>query len=696
MNIPTWYDSERLARAALGPEDAPSMPGKLLVILSGGGRCDLLKAIVDTWGRSLALVVIMDADCVLPTDWKQTVSSVNLNIHFYNFDDNPNNSDDSHHLFHFIDHFIFGNFEWYLFVPFDTYVNIWRLQRLLGNFRSFDDHLFGGKVYGKQNSSYCLTGPGFVISQSLFDSIINRKQTCYSATAASSILSNIENCLVERLNLKCSNQLSKRVNYFRFNHSNYFFQGKDFFEDFHLLSSVSNFAVLDDFEHYSTIHPVKSVYTFNKLHHYYTELEYNRTQRVLKNLKTSVHYTFSKLKNMDNSKYSYPNLSPGQYPPYETYPQNIYEMQTWTYFDSMSFYKDEMIEPQKPLWLYNYHSIELNNILLEAVRLANINYPSPLVFHKLLNGYMKHDGQKGNTYIVDIQLKEQYNPFVIIQRRFSFLRPLSLHYEILPSKNSINEAVNLVVPVTKVNDRLGEFLKMYEQVALISGQRTHLVLVTYTESDQKYCKSKISYYTKKYPSSRFTIVQGEGDFARAKALDKGISVLDNNDLIFISDVDMEFDEQFLERCRLNTIQGQQVYYPEVFKMYNMKYVYKAGMKPGYLGIMRKNGHWCHYGYGMLCLYRSDYIAVGGLDTSFVGWGGEDVEFYEKILRHKYKVLRAPDPALIHKWHPKHCHKQEGSKQSSCLSSQSEVLADRRELAQYVYELEKNNTHIFCI
>ncbi len=54
------------------------------------------------------------------------------------------------------------------------------------------------------------------------------------------------------------------------------------------------------------------------------------------------------------------------------------------------------------------------------------------------------------------------------------------------------------------------------------------------------------------------------------------------------------------------------------------------------------------------------------------------------------MLRAPDTGLSHRWHDKSCPKSLTPKQHKhCLSSQQENLADRKELARYIYDLGVN-------
>ena len=468
-------------------------------------------------------------------------------------------------------------------------------------------------------------------------------------------------------------------------------QIKDFNED--LITRDEKISSLRFLNRYVTISPIKSSYAFYSLHYYFTQLEYNETVYVLKDIHRNVKRLLSKMA-QTNPKKSSPvpgHLPSNEYPLYETAPSSMNELQTWIYFDSVHMYRDRDIDPkQNHFFMKN----EIDTALLEAVRLANNEYHTPLSYHKVINGYLRHS-QNGAQYILDIEFKEVYNPYVTLQRRFSLLRPFHSSFVKLPSKNLANEVINFIVPISRVGKRLDEFFHMYEQLIPLSQNHLHLVLVVYSKDDMTKCEELISKYHRLYPSSQFSIVQGKGNFARAKALDTGTSMLNDGDLIFFCDVDMDVSPGFLRRCRQNTVRNKQVYYPEVFKMYNMKYVYKLSRTPPNLPIQRKHGHWGYYSYGMLCMYKGDYTKIGGLDTSYYGWGREDLEFHQRILEYGYDILRSPDPGLVHRWHAKICNPN-GKWKGDCVSSQTEVLADRKELGRYVLELEKNSSHLFCI
>jgi hypothetical protein len=55
------------------------------------------------------------------------------------------------------------------------------------------------------------------------------------------------------------------------------------------------------------------------------------------------------------------------------------------------------------------------------------------------------------------------------------------------------------------------------------------------------------------------------------------------------------------------------------------------------------------GGGSVGIHRSTYSGIGGFDEGFVGWGGEDLEFWDRCLTRKtYRYAFLP---IVHLWHP---------------------------------------------
>ena len=372
---------------------------------------------------------------------------------------------------------------------------------------------------------------------------------------------------------------------------------------------------------------------------------------------------------------------------------NHYQAQTWKYFDVHNIYIDDAIEPLKQVGLYKYYSRELKKAAQDAtIEVNNKYFPSKMKFRSLQNGYVKHDPLVGNEYIIDAHYTNLNEPGHSVTERVRIVRPLQTAFRVKPSKSDVSEKVHVVVPISGVTERCFEFLDMYVRI-LRAKELVHLVLVVFGDDDIKAIREKSEDIVRKHSKADITIVQGQGNFSRARALHQGISTLKDTDLAFLCDVDMQVDKSFFNRCRRNTIHQHLIYYPEVFKMYNPKFSGLA--KKRQKKLIRQKGHWGNYAFGMLCIYKSDYNRIGGLNTKMMGWGGEDVDFFEKALRSRIEILRAPDIGLIHRWHPRQCSPKTmtDSNYAQCLSSRSEILGDRRELAQYIYLLQEKNPEL---
>lgn len=455
-----------------------------------------------------------------------------------------------------------------------------------------------------------------------------------------------------------------------------------------------------------TLSPITSDNHMYMVHYYYTLLEYTDTSLKTEKLRGTIQQLCQQLPKdlqravgdgecptgqsdfqpaaKQNSKYTTPTI------PSHFRPQTRFQVLGWNYFDALALYEDESLNPRSQLKTYKYNLLELQRALLEAVKVANKRHPVKIKFKQLLNGYVRHNSLVGSEYIIDAEFVEVRNPKRHISKRVHLVRPLTPYYTVQATKTDASEMVHFVVPLSGVTSRFDDFMQMYEQSCLSNDENTHLVLAVFGESDVQFVQRTVSTYTDRYPDARITVLPGEGEFSRAKALDLGLSSLQDDDLAFLCDVDIHVDVGFLPRCRRNAIQGKRVYYPEVFKLYNMDYVYRSKHKPRIPTIIREHGHWGHYAFGMACIYKSDYKSTGGFDVSLMGWGGEDVELYEKVLKTDLEVFRAPDVGLIHQWHSKNCAGHTSLKQyEQCMMSKAEVLADRRELARYIFDLEES-------
>jgi GT2 family glycosyltransferase len=84
--------------------------------------------------------------------------------------------------------------------------------------------------------------------------------------------------------------------------------------------------------------------------------------------------------------------------------------------------------------------------------------------------------------------------------------------------------------------------------------------------------------------------------------------------------------------------------------------------------------------GSLAVDRETFFAIGGFDEAFVGWGGEDNEFWERAQSRKvwpYGYL-----PLIHLWHEAQPEKPDQGRSTATLHEERSAIpvsARRREL-----------------
>ena len=324
----------------------------------------------------------------------------------------------------------------------------------------------------------------------------------------------------------------------------------------------------------------------------------------------------------------------------------------------------------------------------EAVQALTKIYNTPFTLVEVLNSYVRYRSQIGHEYILDLLV--QTNSKQVEQRRVSLRRPEVSELVLVEdtSPKVLRRPINFVVPAHNVVTRLKEFLHAYEAACLKEDGNCKLHIVMYDSNEIQTVTEYLEQIKNRHPIFQYYIVKGSGVFNRGVARDFGLSSLQEDDLVSMVDVDINFDKEFLGRCRQNTIQGKRVYFPMVFKYYNMEFVHPNHPPRPRYAKTTAHGYWCRLGYGVACLYKSDYSKLGGFDLKFKGWGGEDTDIYERFLR-SFEVFRAPDPGLVHQFHFSSCSGLTGDKCKNCIGSRNDGLAGKVELADYVYRIKYN-------
>lgn len=201
-----------------------------------------------------------------------------------------------------------------------------------------------------------------------------------------------------------------------------------------------------------------------------------------------------------------------------------------------------------------------------------------------------------------------------------------------------------------------------------------------------------------YTGADINVVILEESFARGRALQFGAESLQDDDLMFFIDVDMAFNGKTLLRIRQNTIRNTTIYFPIVYSLYDPKKFHKHYDGSDYrlfdkeLLLNEDNGSWRQYGFGIVSLYKSDFVKLRGFNTTIKGWGMEDVAFFDAAVKSDMQTVRSVDPGLVHIYHPAECVGEtlDALQKKMCRGSQASTFGSLKDLQEYYLEMRRRN------
>ena len=411
------------------------------------------------------------------------------------------------------------------------------------------------------------------------------------------------------------------------------------------------------------VHPVKYPKYMYRLHCYYKELEYNASMAQARSLAEHIkgahpfipshlRSAFEPGKELEASPPpTDTSPSPSLSPPVQEgnvvirpryVPKNKFEINYWQYFNQTRLMTIMHESPARGI--IGGVREEARYALTKAIYMANQGLPQSqrYIFDKLENGYHRVDPMRGSEFILDFVFRRSSDRNTRIRKRISILR--AYHESIVPIDNpEMLPTVNFITVLSGLGTRLEHFLEKYEKNVLQLGQDATLTIVLFDSPDASKVRLMVQQYISRYQSAKMYVIDAPGDFARGNGLHRGTERFQDNELMFLVDVDLDISTDYLQRCRLNTIRGKQVYFPVFFKLYMPDFVNKWHRGNSTMVVARHSGHWAHYSYGMVCIYASDYRHVGGFNLNMQGWGEEDVDLFNRVVNHNLEAFRAPDP-----------------------------------------------------
>ena len=429
-----------------------------------------------------------------------------------------------------------------------------------------------------------------------------------------------------------------------------------------------------------TIHPVTNSEQIVSIHRLVSEMHVNGLLNEVKSVVADVitmdeQFVQLKLKAPCNRKWLWYNSS-------NVNPKTRHELVTWDYSDSTSIY--QLHEHMPSLSLLNRHKSGTNTALQIAIQNLNKTGNGDYIFPLILNEcYIAVDESSGMEYILNITVKRRSTnvPLTLVANVLLPLGGPGIAFN-RHARDFIQTRINIIVPIAN-HHNLMPFLEMYENECIKVNAEPVCLHVIFFSHDEVAMR-KISQINNIYSSIQIKTYEIiDVAFSLPYAYSYVAELIPDRELMLFFDVNFEFSTKFLSHCRMNTIRNKQTFSPILFSLYKPELVTSKGIEE--TAITSDKGFFLRYNYQVLCIYRSDFVKVGGYKHSRGTSGNEVIMLVENILKSDVYLMRAIEPFLIKPFQSRNCKGSwmTKSKQESCMKSFADSIGSKTSLASYL-------------
>ncbi|XP_041720289.1 chondroitin sulfate synthase 2 [Coregonus clupeaformis] len=589
-----------------------------------------------------------------------------------------------------LEHYI-HEYDWFYLAQDDTYTEADRIKQLVAHL-SMDQELYMGSpegfIGGEMDGRYCYGGFGYILSRTLLLRLKPFLENCRNDILSARPDEWLGRCTIDYANTNCVDE-HEGLQYYRYE------MGKN--------SDPSKEENMQ-FKNALTVHPVSDPEQMYRLHKHFTEIELQRTYDEIEKLQAEI-------KNVSEVAYDGNRSSQwpiGINPPFE--PKSRFEVLRWDYFTEEQVYS--CIDGSPKCELRGIDRLDVADVIEIAMEELNKKYKPVLHLKKqqLINGYRRFDPTRGMEYTLDLQLEvvNQKGRSRSITKRVHLVRPLS-RIEIIPMPY-VTEAtrVHIILPLT-LQDRgyVNHFLEVFAANSFETSENailTFLFIYDPFEAQQvnqndifASVKTQINTYERKYPTVKIPWISVKTENpSQIKFMDIISKKHPVETLFFITNVNTNVNSEFLNRCRMNSINNWQVFFPIHFQDYNPDIAFHNQEPPPTVDLVKDAGHFDRSSFEEACFYNSDYMATRTRMASDVQENEEILEtldIYDMFVKYSIlHVFRAVEPALHQKYRYQACNPRLSEDiYHRCVQSNLDGLGARSQLAMLLFEQEQGNS-----
>lgn len=568
------------------------------------------------------------------------------------------------HLLKYVSDNYLEDFDYFFIISDVAFINGRRLLEIVNKISVSEDVYMG--VLGEGDSQYCDLDAGILISNSVLKKVHENLDWCVRNSYSPQHFENIGRCVMHSTSLKCKDQI----------------QGQKFSS----IRLAPNWKPSINLVDVITAYPVNNPDHTYRLHAYVSKLYLDVVADEILSLRSFLVRNLAKHP-ADFRNATWPGGLKTDAGLAAPTPATRFDHKRWTSFNETHVLLPNdhtAVEKLSGSWKEDI------DLILEAVwEHSRAAWPT-LEPAGLVEGQWIFDQARALRYLLLLRFKDRETGGYTL-RRLEVCKPLGQTHILSVPYVTESARITILLPVLPdYKDELTEnakeamgFLNRYQNTCLEKGDKTFLLLVLiYTETapskgpDDPYeaLKREALDLSDKYKESGGKVewlsirmpvpVESVSKSAlRTAALELGLNRFTRDTLVLWAVPDMEFSADFLNRVRMNTIQGRQAFSPMPFTRYaqylHPKFVDKDGNKP-----QTNTGHFDRDNRNVLSVYRADYDLVrhsAAQQTLPLLRTESDLSNYilvsSKIDTHDLPltfllthpdlhILRAPEPGLI--------------------------------------------------